>query len=70
MTTTSEAVPSSWLDNAGGSAGLAGQYFSNKTLTGSPVLTRTDTAVDFNWDNSGPGGSVPVDNFSARWTGI
>jgi alpha-glucosidase (family GH31 glycosyl hydrolase) len=69
MTSTSEAVSSNWLENGGGLPGLSGQYFSNKTLSGSPVLTRTDVNVDFNWDNNGPGGSVPIDNFSTRWTG-
>lgn len=44
-----------------------GQYFSNKTLSGSPTLTRTDYPIDFSWSGS-PGGSVPADGFSVRWT--
>lgn len=62
-------VPSSWLRTPGGATGLTAEYFNNNNLTGSPVLTRTDTTVDFNWGTGGPGGSVPTDNFSARWTG-
>jgi hypothetical protein len=49
-------------------SGLAGTYFPNVGLTGSPVLSRTE-AVDFNWANASPGSAVPADNFSARWTG-
>src|SRR6185436_13852897 len=46
-----------------------GDYFSNNNLTGSPVLTRTDAVVDFNWSTGSPHASVPADNFSVRWTG-
>ena len=62
-------VPSTWLNSDGGSTGLTGAYFANKRLSGSPVKTQTDAAVDFNWGNDGPGGGVPGDNFSVRWTG-
>ncbi len=45
-----------------------GQYFSNKTLSGSPVLTRNDSTINFDWGQGSPDPSLPVDNFSARWT--
>ena len=45
-----------------------GEYWNNTTLSGSPVLTRNDTSINFEWGASGPGGAVPVDGFSARWT--
>jgi YVTN family beta-propeller protein len=48
--------------------GLAGSYFNNKTLTGNPVLQRTE-AVNFSWSTSSPGPGVNADNFSTRWTG-
>jgi hypothetical protein len=32
------------------------------------VLTRFDPTLDFNWGTGSPGGNVPSDNFSARWT--
>ncbi|HSL63870.1 MAG TPA: PA14 domain-containing protein [Gaiellaceae bacterium] len=44
-------------------------YYSNVTLTGSPTLTRCESAIDYAWGGSGPGFGVPVDNFSARWEG-
>jgi glucose/arabinose dehydrogenase len=46
----------------------AAEYFDNRDLTGTPVLTRNDDTVDFDWGAGGPGGGVPTDNFSARWT--
>lgn len=52
----------------GPGTGLTGSYFNNKTLTGTPVLTRIE-AVDFDWQAGSPAPSVNVDAFSARWTG-
>jgi uncharacterized protein YgiM (DUF1202 family) len=44
-----------------------GEYYANDSLSGTPVLVRNDTSIDFQWDES-PGRGVPADNFSARWT--
>lgn len=30
---------------------------------------RTDTAVDFDWGGGSPDPSIPVENFSAHWSG-
>ncbi|HEX3134231.1 MAG TPA: PA14 domain-containing protein [Planctomycetota bacterium] len=48
---------------------LTNAYFANQTLTGTAALTRTDATVNFDWGNGSPGGTVPVDHFSTRWTG-
>jgi glucose/arabinose dehydrogenase len=48
--------------------GWAAQYFANKTLTGTPALTRTDPDIAFDWGNGSPGAAIPNDNWSARWT--
>ena len=45
-----------------------GDYFANRTLSGSPALSRYDDAVNFNWGTGSPGSGVPADNFSVRWT--
>ena len=50
--------------------GLKGEYYNNKYFTGSPVLTRTDATVGFNWAAGSPDPSINVDNFSVRWTGF
>ncbi len=49
-------------------AGLRGDYFSDQNLT-TLALTRTDANVNFNWGNGSPASGIPVDHFSARWTG-
>ena len=50
-------------------AGFAAAYFANPTLAGTAALTRTDATINFDWAHGGPGGGLPVDSFSARWTG-
>jgi hypothetical protein len=44
------------------------EYWSNRSLSGSPVLVRNDGAVDFNWGWGSPAAGLPGDGFSARWT--
>ncbi len=46
-----------------------GEYYNNKTLSGSPVLVRDDARIDFRWGSGSPApGTVPADGFSVRWT--
>lgn len=44
------------------------QLFDNAYLVGSPVLTRTDSAVAFDWGSGVPAPGLPADNFSARFS--
>jgi beta-glucosidase len=64
-------VPAAYLRTAGPGSqpGLNAEYFSNPALSGVPVLTRVDSSLDFIWNNTSPSPGVPVENFSARWTG-
>ncbi len=48
--------------------GVRAEYFNDAEL-GNLVLTRIDPQIDFNWGLESPDPVVPVDNFSARWTG-
>jgi beta-glucosidase len=58
------------LHPAGGSGhGLTGEYFSSRDFTGTPVLTRTDRNVNFNWDKVVPVNGLQRDNYSVRWSG-
>jgi beta-glucosidase len=57
-------VPASAL-----SGGLAAEFFANKNLEGPPALKRIDKEVNFDWGVSSPAPGIPVDDFSARWTG-
>jgi uncharacterized protein YraI len=47
-----------------------GEYYSNRDLSGNPVLVRNDGAIDFDWGVGSPGSGLPVDNFSVRWTRV
>lgn len=50
--------------------GFKGEFFPNRNLSGNPVVTRTDTKIDFNWKDKAPMEGMPADNFSIRWTGV
>ncbi len=45
------------------------QYFATPDLSGPVALARCEATVDHDWGYDGPGGAIPVDNFSARWQG-
>ena len=45
------------------------QYFATPDLSGPVVLARCEATIDHAWGYDGPGGAVPVDNFSAHWQG-
>jgi glucose/arabinose dehydrogenase len=49
--------------------GLYASYFPNISLSGNPVLNRVEGTLNNNWGSGSPDPAVPVDNFSARWTG-
>jgi prepilin-type N-terminal cleavage/methylation domain-containing protein len=49
--------------------GWKGEYYSNATLAGTPVLCRDDAnPINFDWGSGAPDPSMGVDNFSVRWT--
>ena len=48
--------------------GLKGEYYDSKSFS-NLKLTRTDSNVDFEWNNNSPDSSIGSDTFSARWTG-
>lgn len=52
------------------SRGLRAEYFDNPFLRGAPLIVRRDDAVDFRWRFNSPGAGIPVDWYSARWTGV
>jgi hypothetical protein len=50
--------------------GLRGEYYNNSTLSGEPVLIRSDPGIDFTWGTASPEPNiVNDDNFSMRWRG-
>ena len=54
-----------------GIAGLKGEYFQSASPGEFTTLklTRTDTAVNFNWGSGSPDPLLPKDLFAVRWTG-
>ena len=63
------AVPAGWLTTTNGQPGLNAAYYSNTNLNGTPAYTEIDANINFNWNSGSPGGSVPSENWSAKWTG-
>jgi beta-glucosidase len=63
-------VDSQYLTPTSGTGhGLNGDYYANTTLTGTPVTSRVDPQVSFNWSGTAPATGVPSTNFSTKWTG-
>ncbi len=50
--------------------GIKGEYWNNLTLAGTPILTRIEPGIDYNWGGDAPGPGVKAPLFSARWTGV
>jgi beta-glucosidase len=66
------AIPSQYLSPSEGDSthGLKAEYFSNKTFSGEPVITKTDSQINFNWHGGSPGDGIGGAQWSARWNGI
>jgi hypothetical protein len=50
--------------------GVLAEYFANNSTSGTPVFSRTEGIINSFWGTGGPGGGVPTDNFSVRYTGF
>jgi len=57
----------------GNGTGLLGQYYRNSFPTnpfvGTPVV-RTDPTINFDWNTTSPDPSIPLTNYTVRWTGM
>jgi hypothetical protein len=56
------------VNNASGSPGLQGDYYSDMTLT-NYTMSRVDPGVNYDWGTGSPETSIPANAFSVRWTG-
>ena len=63
-------IPASAFIGADGNPGLKAEYWNNETLSGVPVLTRTEPNIDYTWDGDSPDMAVHATHFSARWSGF
>jgi len=58
------AVPAQAAD-----AAWTASYWNNMTLTGAPVVTRSESMLSHDWRTASPiPGTINADHFSARWT--
>jgi single-stranded DNA-binding protein len=65
---TREALIQVWWEKLTAYPDWRGEYWTNRSLSGNPVLVRNEAIIDFNWGRGAPSVSVPSDNFSVRWT--
>ena len=63
VTPTPTATPSSSVPTDA----WRGEYFGNIDLSGTPLLTRVDPYIGFEWGLGSPDSGVPQDYFSVRW---
>ncbi len=49
--------------------GATGEYFDNMKLSGTPVVTRIDSMIDFTFGANSPAPGISKDQFSVRWRG-
>lgn len=66
---TLPVLPAGYLTAPDGASGLLGDYFSSPDLSGPVTLSRVEERIDFSWGWASPGGDLPKEEFSARWTG-
>jgi beta-glucosidase len=63
-------VDTSYLTPSSGTGtGLTASYYNNTGMTGTPVLTRNESAVDDVWGGNSPATGVNTTNWSAKFTG-
>jgi LysM repeat protein len=48
--------------------GWLGEFFNGQGLSGTPVVTRRDPWIGFEWGTESPMPGIWMDHFSARWT--
>jgi hypothetical protein len=65
---TATSTPGGSTTPSAGDGAWVGWYFGNQTLSGTPVVTRTDGFIGFEWGQAAPMNGMPSDHFSARWT--
>ena len=50
--------------------GFKGEYYNTRNLTGELFQAAIEPAIDHAWKYGAPFDGMPVDQFSARWTGV
>jgi hypothetical protein len=63
-----EAEARLWIQKRG-YPDWSAEYYDNRNLNGTPVTTKEEEAVFYDWGTGKPYPAVPADSFSARWSG-
>lgn len=67
--TKASPIPSDHFVTPDGAPGLKAEYFANDKFEGEPAVTRIEAGVNLDCGKDAPADGLPVDGFSARWTG-
>ena len=62
-------APRTLFHTTNGKQGLTGHYYASSDFSGTPVVTRIDPELDFDWHDARPVPGLKQDHFSVRWTG-
>ena len=65
-----EPIPAAAFTTEDGKAGLVAEYFQGRELQGSPVVTRVDSQLNFDFTGRPPAPGLGTTNISARWSGF
>jgi hypothetical protein len=59
-----------WWETVGtpGYPDWKGEYWSNRSFSGAPALTRNDRTIDFDWGSGAAAAGLPADEFAVRWS--
>lgn len=59
------------ISGSGGTGGSwTAQYYNNTSLSGAPVLTRSEATPSHNWGAGAPASGINADGFSVRWASM
>jgi beta-glucosidase len=64
-----KVIPAKYLSTDDNKKGLQAEYFDNITLSGGAKVKRIDSIMNFQWTLYSPDEKIPLDFYSARWTG-
>lgn len=62
--------PIVYTDNTLTTKGMKAEYYKNTDITGTPLATRNEKSVAWEWPGNGNVEGLPANNFSARYTGV
>jgi beta-glucosidase len=63
-----DVMPPTVVTTREGTRGFNVDYFSSRTMQGSPLFSGADTTLDANWHDHAPRADMNVDDFGVRWT--